>query len=800
MRPAHLAHLLHLWIAFAFLAFFPVLANAYTTPGTGVDWTADDLVAESGGIVVWNSEENRYESTEFITVASGDSLTILQNFYIDDFNETDFLVHGALRIGDPVGEPTDSVALLGEEVAGFDNGPGGIRLSGTGRAYLTRVILIGGGAIGLSNGIWVEEGYAELQGCRIGDWIGSGVRVTQSGEVVMDDCQIHEMHGYSLYLDGRADISNTTFEHFNLVSPTLDYPAVYLPSNVSPHLDMDHCTILGSEGNAAGGIHIDNQGEQDQDILIQNSLIENCAYGIWISGAYSSMNVVACSLRTNTALEDHLTTGAGLLIESGASVYLADNVVTGNYAGVRLEQTIPQPLALQMGEAGSEYQLARGFNTILDNGYDDQIIALENRTAYDVTAQNNYWGSSNPEEINGYILDQLDNEEYGLVSIQPLWDGVSDNLAPQLSGLLPETDHPRFIRLQQAQFRANATDPDGDDEALHYSWTKAGEEIATDTTQIALVFSTEDPTPLEVQVTVTDQDDRSTTYTWYVTLLNLPPPTLVTITPDSSELNVEPGSEVFFELVGDVNGRYDLLYRVDRNNETVSDTGYTTLTFDTVGDEEVSAYVWYEVEEGYVASSYTWNVHVYDISPPVINTALPDSSHPVIDQGTMINFYLEAEVNGPWTLNYEYRIGEEVISEFQDCAYRFNDVGNHTVDASIWYGEGGEGRTVTHSWEVTVLPPSDVDDRNLPTQFGLETWPNPFNAQLSLEVALPQHENVTVDLYDVTGRQVKRLVSAQYDAGRHRIGFEAGNLPSGLYFIRLHAGEFAAIRKIMLVR
>ncbi|MEB3323482.1 MAG: T9SS type A sorting domain-containing protein, partial [Synechococcaceae cyanobacterium] len=82
----------------------------------------------------------------------------------------------------------------------------------------------------------------------------------------------------------------------------------------------------------------------------------------------------------------------------------------------------------------------------------------------------------------------------------------------------------------------------------------------------------------------------------------------------------------------------------------------------------------------------------------------------------------------------------------------------------------------------------------------LGNWPNPFNPTTTIAFELPAGMDVTLDIFDVTGRRVARLVDGYRAAGRHEARFDAGGLATGIYFSRLRAGETVTGRTMVLVR
>jgi hypothetical protein len=98
--------------------------------------------------------------------------------------------------------------------------------------------------------------------------------------------------------------------------------------------------------------------------------------------------------------------------------------------------------------------------------------------------------------------------------------------------------------------------------------------------------------------------------------------------------------------------------------------------------------------------------------------------------------------------------------------------------------------------------------RNLPKQYVLEeNYPDPFNPSTTIRYALPEKGYVVLKVYDLLGREVATLVDGVQDAGYRSVLFEAGNLPSGVYFYRIKAGSnssgeaigFTAAKRMLLL-
>ena len=78
--------------------------------------------------------------------------------------------------------------------------------------------------------------------------------------------------------------------------------------------------------------------------------------------------------------------------------------------------------------------------------------------------------------------------------------------------------------------------------------------------------------------------------------------------------------------------------------------------------------------------------------------------------------------------------------------------------------------------------------------------PNPFNAQTTIQITLPIKDVMIVKVYDVNGSELKTLVHTIFDSGTHTIKWDAGDLPSGIYFIRMQTRHFSGTKKVSLIK
>lgn len=100
-----------------------------------------------------------------------------------------------------------------------------------------------------------------------------------------------------------------------------------------------------------------------------------------------------------------------------------------------------------------------------------------------------------------------------------------------------------------------------------------------------------------------------------------------------------------------------------------------------------------------------------------------------------------------------------------------------------------------------VIGISNVSNE-VPNGFSLhQNYPNPFNPNTKIRFSVPKTSNVTLQVYDITGRLVATLAKDQVvTAGVKEVDFSAGNFASGIYFYTLKTGDFSETKKMVLVK
>ena len=130
-------------------------------------------------------------------------------------------------------------------------------------------------------------------------------------------------------------------------------------------------------------------------------------------------------------------------------------------------------------------------------------------------------------------------------------------------------------------------------------------------------------------------------------------------------------------------------------------------------------------------------------------------------------------------------------------------------DSYIGISTGNEGKEIYTvdggaSWTESA-PANLVFTGSKPRSVSLmQNYPNPFNPSTVINYELPYNANVTVKVFDITGKKVASLFSGYQNEGKHSVQFNASNLSSGVYFYRLNvvngSNSITKVNKMILTK
>lgn len=130
--------------------------------------------------------------------------------------------------------------------------------------------------------------------------------------------------------------------------------------------------------------------------------------------------------------------------------------------------------------------------------------------------------------------------------------------------------------------------------------------------------------------------------------------------------------------------------------------------------------------------------------------------------------------------------------------YNTDSVYSPTYLPATFTTDGQQG-TIESAYELNLEAPLAVG--NLTRQDGFvlhQNIPNPFNGNTMIRIDMPREEQVTLQVFDYTGKLIAQPVNGQLSEGAHTIQFNPQGLAAGIYFYRMQAGEFTATKRMVV--
>lgn len=229
------------------------------------------------------------------------------------------------------------------------------------------------------------------------------------------------------------------------------------------------------------------------------------------------------------------------------------------------------------------------------------------------------------------------------------------------------------------------------------------------------------------------------------------------------------------------------------------------------------SYEWDEVEESWIA----FDRQITEVSSNLKNGATNANSimtqffNEDTEEWEVFLEYVIGYADNGNPVNFSLYITEETMDEESGSVvfnysedYNYDE--NNLLETILQYGNlFGEpfkqvndelslvGRTLLSWGDVST----SVDPRTAPYTFRLNAaYPNPFNPSTVIPYQLAAASNVTIQVYDMLGRNVRTLVNDFMPAGDHTVRFDGSGLSSGVYMIRMAAPGLQQTRSVTLLK
>lgn len=399
------------------------LTAQYITPGTGVDWTFDDLVTNSGGVVTTSS--GIYFVNEDLTISTGDMLSIENGIEVKIAADILIKVNGTWEA-----TPDEQAVFTAIDPESRFKG---FRFEESVASVIDNCLIEYGGGIKLvdcdvqiSNSIirYFDKEYST-----------GAINLFHSSPDIYEN-EIYENAGPAI-ASGSTSASSPQIVNNNIFennTSNANTPQINLGTMAEDSIRIIGNTITGLY-EMAGGIAVTTLMGGEIECVIKDNIIQNNRYGVTCYGSNISAVITNNEILDNNIDGNPDTGGSGLNFYGGETntAIVSHNKITGNLWGITIQSDAQPNMGQLEGDIYNE-----GMNEIYDNGNNDVEYNLYNNTPNPIMAENNYWGVDNAGDAEEVIFHEPDDGSLGFIDYLPiLTGGVNvDDLEAKQNGII----------------------------------------------------------------------------------------------------------------------------------------------------------------------------------------------------------------------------------------------------------------------------------------------------------------------------------------------------------------------------
>ncbi len=252
---------------------------------------------------------------------------------------------------------------------------------------------------------------------------------------------------------------------------------------------------------------------------------------------------------------------------------------------------------------------------------------------------------------------------------------------------------------------------------------------------------------------------------------------------------------------------------VDPDDLTLSVTGNTEITVDIVGT--IVTFSATENWNGTETLTFTVSDNVTDATAeddvdvivipvndePEIIGFTPEELVFTVLQDSIVTFTVIAE-DIDSDLTYEWLVDNELQTEItEEFIYQFSELGVIEIKSVV----SDEEYSLETIWNITVNPTTGLEEIIPVATILYQNHPNPFNPTTNIRFAVTNAGNISINIYNIKGEQIKTLVNAVYPVGEHTVVWNGKDnngkiVSSGVYFYHMLSKEYSSTRKMILMK
>jgi beta-N-acetylhexosaminidase len=167
----------------------------------------------------------------------------------------------------------------------------------------------------------------------------------------------------------------------------------------------------------------------------------------------------------------------------------------------------------------------------------------------------------------------------------------------------------------------------------------------------------------------------------------------------------------------------------------------------------------------------------YGMEEAIVNT---------VNAGTDILLFSTNIYNDVSLPNYVIQLISNKVEAGDISAERINEAYERIIKAK-------QEKIITSNEDILAFT-------DIPSKVTISNYPNPFNPTTTVLITLLEPQELSISVYNTIGRKVRTLESSRLLAGSHSFLFDAGNLASGIYFVRITGKQIQQTHKMLLIK
>jgi hypothetical protein len=252
-----------------------------------------------------------------------------------------------------------------------------------------------------------------------------------------------------------------------------------------------------------------------------------------------------------------------------------------------------------------------------------------------------------------------------------------------------------------------------------------------------------------------------------------------------------------------------LLFYIQDGSFVISEIDSTVIKFQALANWNGSDTLRVTVTDGELSDTTTIVVQVHAVNDAPFFKNFPDTVTVVntAEKELYMGDYIE-DIDTPIeNISWQFTISDTALKlDFNEETARLTMIAPDFMGIITLYCtviDDSLASGMDSLYVKVVADPTAINDfgQEIPSSYVLkQNYPNPFNPLTNIKFGLPRAGKVSIDIYNILGQKVATVFTGFKAPGYHTITFNAGHLPSGIYFYRIFCEDFADVKKMMLVK